>query len=151
MLKIIELLSDTYASASVVRGCCLWWIHLYVRRWDTAAQPMVDSALGLAIVFNGCIYNYPELRKELIGMGYSFFSHGDTEVILKAYHAWGKDCVKHFHGMFAFAIWERDSKRVFMARDRLGIKPFYYYKTDKFMRFASTLPALLKSGGIDAD
>lgn len=116
---------------------------------DHAAQPMVDNELGLVIVFNGCIYNYPALREELKAKGYKFFSHGDTEVILKAYHAWGKDCVEHFHGMFAFAIWERDTKRVFIARDRLGIKPFYFTKDQNFMRFASTLPALLKAGGVD--
>ncbi|MGH1352017.1 MAG: N-acetylglutaminylglutamine amidotransferase [Methyloligellaceae bacterium] len=116
---------------------------------DQAAQPMVDSELGLTIAFNGCIYNYLELRKELQQKGYQFFSHGDTEVILKAYHAWGKECVKHFHGMFAFAILERDSKRVFMARDRLGIKPLYYTSTLNSFCFASSLPALLQSGGID--
>lgn len=116
---------------------------------DHAAQPMVDNTLGLVIVFNGCIYNYQALRRELEAKGYQFFSHGDTEVILKAYHAWGKDCVKHFHGMFAFAIWERDSQRLFMARDRLGIKPLYYQQTEKHIRFASSLPALLKAGGVD--
>ncbi len=116
---------------------------------DQAAQPMVDSALGLVIVFNGCIYNYPELRKELKAKGYSFFSNGDTEVILKAYHAWGKDCVKRFQGMFAFVIWERDTKRVFMARDRLGIKPFYYIRDNQSLRFASSLPALLQTGKVD--
>ncbi len=116
---------------------------------DDAAQPMVDEDLRLVIVFNGCIYNYPELREELKEQGYKFFSHGDTEVILKAYHAWGKDCVKRFQGMFAFAILERDTKRVFVARDRLGIKPFYYIKDEKSMRFASSLSALLKTGDVD--
>src|ERR1700677_3739769 len=89
-------------------------------------QPMIDPQLGLAIVFNGCIYNYPELRRELVAKGYSFFSHGDTEVILKSYAAWGPRCVERFNGMFAFAIWERESGRVILARDRLGIKPLYY-------------------------
>ncbi len=116
---------------------------------EQAAQPMVDDELDLVIVFNGCIYNYPELREELQGKGYNFFSHGDTEVILKAYHAWGKDCVKRFQGMFAFAILERKTKRVFMARDRLGIKPFYFQKNENFMRFASSLPALLATGEVD--
>lgn len=116
---------------------------------EHAAQPMVDNDLGLVIVFNGCIYNYPELREELIDKGYKFFSHGDTEVIIKAYHAWGKECVQRLKGMFAFVIWERDSGRIFIARDRSGIKPFYYTKTDKCFRFASTLPALLQSGDVD--
>jgi asparagine synthase (glutamine-hydrolysing) len=116
---------------------------------EKARQPMVDAELGLTIAFNGCIYNYPELRKDLEAKGYRFFSHGDTEVILKAWHAWGTECVKRFHGMFAFVIHERDSGRVVMARDRFGIKPLYFARNGKSMRFASFLPALLKSGDID--
>jgi asparagine synthase (glutamine-hydrolysing) len=116
---------------------------------DAAQQPMVDPALGLSIAYNGAIYNYPELRAELEGKGYRFFSHGDTEVILKAYHAWGLDCVKRFNGMFAFAIHERDTGRVILGRDRVGIKPLYYTRGDGFLRFASSLPALLRAGGVD--
>jgi len=116
---------------------------------EHAQQPMIDSQLGLGIVFNGCIYNYPELRKELQGLGYTFFSHGDTEVILKAYHAWGMDFVQRLIGMFAFAIWERDSGRLLLGRDRLGIKPLYYAETPGALRFSSTLPALLAGGGLD--
>lgn len=114
-----------------------------------ARQPMVDAALGLTIAFNGCIYNYPELRAELEARGYTFFSRGDTEVILKAWHAWGKDCVNRFHGMFAFVIHERDSGRVVMARDRFGIKPLYLAETSSGVRFASSLPALLAAGNVD--
>lgn len=116
---------------------------------EQAQQPMIDSELGLGIVFNGCIYNFRDLRSQLRALGYRFFSDGDTEVILKAYAAWGIDCVEHFHGMFAFAIWERDSGRVILARDRLGIKPLYYTELAHGLRFASTLPALLATEGID--
>ncbi|MGB0670489.1 MAG: N-acetylglutaminylglutamine amidotransferase [Rhodospirillales bacterium] len=116
---------------------------------EKAQQPLVDADLGLAIVFNGCIYNHHELRAELQAKGYSFFSTGDTEVILKAYHAWGRDCVKHFHGMFAFCIHERDSGRVMLGRDRLGIKPLYLAETPGKLRFASSLPALLKASDVD--
>jgi asparagine synthase (glutamine-hydrolysing) len=112
-------------------------------------QPMVDPALGLGLVFNGAIYNHHPLRKELEGMGYTFHSEGDTEVVLKAYDAWGADCVSRFKGMFAFAIWERDSGQTFFARDRLGIKPLYYSVDRSRLRFASTLPALLRAGGLD--
>jgi asparagine synthase (glutamine-hydrolysing) len=115
----------------------------------TGQQPMIDSDLGLAVVFNGCIYNFRALREELIGLGYRFFSTGDCEVILKAYHAWGLECVQRFYGMFAFAIWERDSRRVVLARDRLGIKPLYLAEIGKSLRFASSLPALLRAGGVD--
>jgi asparagine synthase (glutamine-hydrolysing) len=112
-------------------------------------QPMIDPQLGLAIVFNGCIYNYRDLRGELIAKGYNFFSQGDTEVILKSYAEWGPRCVERFNGMFAFAIWERNSGRVVLARDRLGIKPLYYTEAPGRLRFASTLPALLAAGGVD--
>ncbi|CAO3457329.1 Asparagine synthetase [glutamine-hydrolyzing] (EC 6.3.5.4) [Azospirillum argentinense] len=116
---------------------------------EAAQQPMTDPELGLGIVFNGCIYNYPELRAELEAKGYRFFSHGDTEVLLKAYHAWGRRFVERLYGMFAFAIWERDSGRVTLGRDRLGIKPLYLSETAGRLRFASTLPALLAGGDID--
>src|SRR4051794_38821465 len=115
----------------------------------TSQQPMLDSELGLGIVFNGCIYNFREIRRELLDKGYRFFSEGDTEVILKSYHAWGKACVRRFKGMFAFALWERDSGRVVLARDRLGIKPLYYTEDRDRFRFASSLPALLAGGDID--
>ncbi len=116
---------------------------------EHSRQPMVDSALGLTIVYNGAIYNYVELREELRAKGHLFFSKGDTEVILKAYAEWGESCVERFNGMFAFAIHERDSNRVFMARDRLGIKPFYYADSGDVFHFASTLPALLHVDGLD--
>ena len=116
---------------------------------EKARQPMVDAMLGLTIAFNGCIYNYPELRRELEAAGYSFFSTGDTEVILKAWHAWGEACVERFNGMFAFVIQERDSGRIVMARDRFGIKPLYTAQSGNRLRFASSLPALLKAGDVD--
>jgi asparagine synthase (glutamine-hydrolysing) len=116
---------------------------------ERAAQPMTDPALGLSVVFNGCIYNYRTLRSELEGLGYAFFSNGDTEVVLKAWHAWGERCPERFNGMFAFAVHERDSGRVILARDRLGIKPLYYAESSGRLRFASTLPALLAAGGVD--
>jgi asparagine synthase (glutamine-hydrolysing) len=112
-------------------------------------QPMIDNELGLGVVFNGCIYNFRELREQLKTRGYRFFSQGDTEVIIKSYHAWGADCVRRFKGMFAFAVWERDSGRVVLARDRLGIKPLYYTEGPDFFRFASSLPALLAGGDVD--
>lgn len=116
---------------------------------EAGAQPMVDSELGLSLAWNGCIYNYKELRQELSGYGYRFFSHSDTEVLIKAYHRWGDDFVSHLFGMFAFAIVERDSGRVLLGRDRLGIKPLYLTEDNHRVRFASTLPALLAGGGVD--
>ncbi len=116
---------------------------------EHANQPMVDQELRLVLVFNGAIYNYKELRSELKGLGYHFFSHGDSEVILKAWHAWGERCVERLHGMFAFAIWDERKKSLFLARDRLGIKPLYYSLDDQRLRFASNMQALLAGGGID--
>jgi asparagine synthase (glutamine-hydrolysing) len=116
---------------------------------DKAAQPMVDAGLGLAAVFNGCLYNYRELRAELIADGYRFFSTSDTEVLVKAFHRWGDACVERFAGMFAFAVAERDTGRLTLARDRLGIKPMYLARDAGRLRFASTLPALLAGGGVD--
>ncbi|MFO7541353.1 MAG: N-acetylglutaminylglutamine amidotransferase [Thiobacillus sp.] len=110
-------------------------------------QPMVDTSAGLALVFNGTIYNYPELRADLVTRGHTFFSDGDTEVILRAYAEWGEACVERLHGMFAFAIWNRE--KLFLARDRLGVKPLYYNATAGGFRFASTPQALLAAGGVD--
>jgi len=117
---------------------------------ERAAQPMVDPQLGLVVVFNGCVYNYRELRAELEAAGYAFFSRSDTEVVAKAYAHWGADCVQRFRGMFAFAVAEIDSGRLVLVRDRLGIKPLYVADLPGGrLRFASTLPALLAGGEID--
>ncbi len=114
------------------------------------AQPMVDSELGLAAVFNGCIYNHAELRLQLESHGYRFFSTSDTEVLLKGWHHWGDRFVEHLAGMFAFCLVDTASGRALLGRDRLGIKPLYLADTHRGLRFASTLPALLAGGGVDA-
>jgi asparagine synthase (glutamine-hydrolysing) len=119
-------------------------------------QPMHDPDLGLTVAFNGCIYNYPELRQQLLGLGYRFFSHSDTEVILKGYREWGERVVDHLKGMFAFAVTEMDSGRVVLARDRLGVKPLYWCDVEDAdgggaFRFASSLPALVAAGGVDTE
>ena len=115
---------------------------------EASGQPMIDSDLGMSMVFNGAIYNYPELRAELEALGYRFFSGGDTEVLLKGYHAWGENLLPKLNGMFAFAVWERDKQSLFIARDRLGVKPLYLSRTGERLRFASSLPALLQGGDI---
>ena len=117
---------------------------------DRSNQPMADPDLGLTLVFNGAIYNYRELRRELLGKGYRFFSEGDTEVILKAYAEWGEQCVEHLIGMFAFAIWNTRTRSLFLARDRLGIKPLYYSRTARAFRFASNSQALLEATDVDS-
>jgi asparagine synthase (glutamine-hydrolysing) len=116
---------------------------------DAAAQPMVDDDLGVAVVFNGCVYNYRELREELRGQGYAFRSTSDTEVALAAYHRWGEQFAEHLVGMFAIAVVDRRRDRLVLVRDRLGIKPLYLAEAPGVLRFASTLPALLRAGGVD--
>lgn len=116
---------------------------------ERAHQPMLDTAHGLAVVFNGTIYNFHALRDELTGLGHTFRSAGDTEVILRAYRQWGDDCVRRLQGMFAFALWDRGRRRLLLARDRFGIKPLYYSLDGQRLRFASNPQALLAAGGVD--
>lgn len=116
---------------------------------EAGSQPFVDTALGLTVVFNGCIYNYAELREELAAKGHSFASTADTEVVLKSWAEWGPGAIDRFNGMFAIAIHERDSGRVVLVRDRFGIKPLYLAEIAGGLRFASTLPALVRAGDID--
>src|SRR5439155_515119 len=119
---------------------------------ERGAQPMVDPHLGLAVAFNGCIYNYQQLRRELAADGYSFASTSDTEVLLKGYHRWGGRFVEGLAGMFAFVLVERASGRAIIGRDRLGIKPLYLAEgPEGSLRVASTLPALLAAGDVDTE
>ncbi|KTG15936.1 MULTISPECIES: N-acetylglutaminylglutamine amidotransferase [unclassified Guyparkeria] len=112
-------------------------------------QPMVDRERGLAIVYNGTIYNHPALREELQGLGHRFASTGDTEVILTAFRQWGPAAVERLDGMFAFAIWDMRDESLFLARDRQGIKPLYHTVGEGPLRFASSIPALLAAGNVD--
>ena len=116
---------------------------------EHSAQPIVDDAAGLALVFNGTIYNYPELREQLRAKGHRFVSSGDSEVILRAYAEWGEDCPSRLEGVFAFAIWDSKQQQLFLARDRFGIKPLYYSFSNGCFRFASTSQALLAAGDVD--
>ena len=113
---------------------------------------MVDSPLGLTVVFNGLHLQLPSsFAPSWSPLGHRFFSTSDTEVIGKAYAVWGLDCVDHFLGMFAFAIFEHATGQLILGRDRLGIKPLYLDQTPDRLRFASTLPALLAGGGTDTE
>ncbi len=111
-------------------------------------QPMSNVDGSLWIVFNGEIYNYIELRSELQALGYIFHTQSDTEVILNAYHAWGMDCLNRFNGMWAFALYDKRKNRIFCARDRFGIKPFYYHFNDGRFLFGSEIKTLLGHSGI---
>lgn len=110
---------------------------------DDGKQPMHYADQGLTITFNGEIYNYIELRDELISLGYPFHSKSDTEVILAAYQAWGKNCVHRFNGMWSFALFDKRNNEIFCSRDRFGVKPFYYAVTDDFFAFGSEIKQLI--------
>ena len=109
-------------------------------------MPMHDPETGNWIVFNGEIYNFPLVRSELEELGHRFVSRGDTEVLLKSYGQWGEACLDHLVGMFAFAVWDPRRERLFLGRDRLGVKPLYYYASSGLFLFASEVRALLASG-----
>lgn len=106
-------------------------------------QPMIGLNNQYTIVYNGELYNYNDLKTQL--KDYPFKTKSDTEVILAAYHKWGYDCVNHFNGMWAFALWDNNRKELFISRDRLGVKPLYYYKNDRGVIFSSEIRALLAS------
>ncbi|MEO5365755.1 MAG: asparagine synthase (glutamine-hydrolyzing) [Magnetococcus sp. WYHC-3] len=112
-------------------------------------QPMADASGRFWIVFNGEIYNFRELRSELASLGHVFSTRTDTEVILEAYKRWGRRCLERFNGMFALALWDRGTRELFLARDRFGKKPFYYYPLpDGGVAFASELGALLQDPAV---
>lgn len=130
-------------------------VHLAHRRLSIidpahGAQPMHTQDGQLIVVFNGAIYNYLELRRELVAKGHPIQSYSDTEVLLYAYREWGEHCVERFIGMFAFAIWDKKNASLFCARDRIGIKPFYYHFDGERLTFASEIKALLIAGDIRA-
>ena len=118
---------------------------------DSANQPMIDAETGNVLIFNGEIYNFRELRSELQGLGHTFSTSSDAEVLLKSYSHWGTSCVGRLRGMFAFAVWDNKRNQLFAARDRVGIKPLYFTIIDrpggrKVVLIASQLRAILASG-----
>ncbi|MFI0416529.1 MAG: asparagine synthase (glutamine-hydrolyzing), partial [Candidatus Thiodiazotropha sp.] len=116
---------------------------------STGHQPMSDNTGKYWIVFNGEIYNYKELKIELERKGYKFTTTSDTEVIIYLYKEYGSECVNHLNGMFAFAIYNENEKSLFLARDRMGIKPLYYTKTKEGFYFSSEIKAILEYGDVE--
>ncbi|MGE3522679.1 MAG: asparagine synthase (glutamine-hydrolyzing) [Candidatus Dadabacteria bacterium] len=107
-------------------------------------QPMANDDESIWITYNGEVYNFSEIRSELVVKGYAFKSNSDTEVIIKAYEEWGIECVHKFIGMFAFGIWDRKKKKLLLLRDRAGVKPLYYYRKNGLFLFGSELKALME-------
>ncbi len=132
-------------------GTALGHRRLSIVDLATGAQPMTNEDESLWITYNGEIFNHADLRPDLERAGHRYKSRSDTETVLHAYEQYGKQCVRQFRGMFAFAIWDRAHNRLFCARDRLGIKPFYYFWNGRLFAFASEIKALLEHPEISAD
>src|SRR5712672_1983320 len=165
---ILEFARDTRANPALLREMCQIIAHrgpdddgfhsdgpaaIGMRRLSivdlaTGHQPISNERGSLTIVFNGEIYNHLALREKLVARGHTYRTHSDTETIVHLYEEYGPDCVQHLRGMFAFAIWDRDKKTLFIARDRLGIKPLYYLLTSERLLFGSEIKVLLAHGSI---
>jgi len=118
---------------------------------NASNQPFEDQEAKLSMVYNGCIYNYKELRNKLVKKGYVFKTSGDTEVVLKSYIEWGHECLKRFEGDFALAIWNSKKRSLFLARDRFGVKPLYFSNSNNFFRFGSSLQSIIAKKDIDLE
>jgi asparagine synthase (glutamine-hydrolysing) len=137
---------DSFASSEGTPNLALGWRRLSIIDLSpTGHQPMTNREQNVWIVFNGEIYNYIELREELRAKGYTFRTRSDTEVIIHSYSAWGKEFVHHLNGMWSFALYDVAQGRLFCARDRFGIKPFYYLWDGTTFLFASEIKALFES------
>lgn len=137
------------AISEVAEGYAMAFAHRRLSIIDLSEaghQPMCDSTEKLWITYNGEIYNYVELREELRQQGHVFLTQTDTEVILAAYKAWGISCLERFNGMFAFVLFDRQKQELFCARDRAGVKPFYYINTKDTFAFSSEYKAFIKAG-----
>ena len=118
---------------------------------SSSNQPYQDNEAQLILVYNGCIYNYKKLREILEKNGHTFRTTGDTEVVLTSYKEWGYDCLKKFEGDFAFAIWDNKKRKLFLARDRFGVKPLYYHHSKNFFRFGSNIQSLIVKEDINLE
>jgi asparagine synthase (glutamine-hydrolysing) len=133
------------------RNAGLGHLRLSIIDLSTGDQPMANEDGSIWLVFNGEIYNYQELREQLLAKGHVFKSRSDTEVIIHAYEEFGEDCVSRLRGMFAFALWDSKRRRLFIARDRVGIKPLYYFHNAKAFYFASELKAIIADPAVPRD
>ena len=128
--------------------CALGHKRLSIIDPEGGKQPLANEDESIWITFNGCIYNYEDLARQLRQKGHRFRTHCDTEVIVHAYEEWGEDCVNHFNGMWGFALYDVREQRLFCSRDRIGVKPFYYAWDGKTFTFASEIKALLAAGAV---
>ncbi|MDQ8040033.1 MAG: asparagine synthase (glutamine-hydrolyzing), partial [Rickettsiella sp.] len=134
-----------------VLGVSLGHQRLSILDVEGGKQPFVSNDGQIVLIFNGEIYNYLSLRNKFIKENFPIISHSDTEVIVYAYKKWGIDCLNYLRGMFAFALWDKTKRRLFCARDRLGIKPFYFFFNQEKFIFASEIKSILASNRINAE
>ncbi|TFE30663.1 asparagine synthase (glutamine-hydrolyzing) [Cohnella luojiensis] len=156
MTETLELRGPDAAGTWLSRHCAFGHRRLSVMDPANGAQPMVRPAKGVdnhdcVLVYNGELYNAPELRKELQDLGYRFRTTCDTEVLLLAYVEWGQECVEKLNGIFAFAIWQTHEEKLFMARDRLGVKPLFYRREEGRLLFGSEPKAILAHPEVPAE
>ena len=150
MLNKIKSRGPDYSGFKIKDHICLGHSRLSIIDLSSASnQPFEDKEADLSMVYNGCIYNYVDLRNKLIKKNHSFKTSGDTEVVLKSYIEWGKECLNMFEGDFSLAIWDIKKRSLFLARDRFGVKPLYFSYSKKFFRFGSTLQSLIVNKDID--
>src|SRR5579863_9881907 len=133
------------------RNCGLGHARLSIIDVGGGGQPMANEDDSVWIVFNGEIYNFQPLREQLLARGHKFKTHSDTEVIIHLYEEYGPDCVKHMRGMFGFAIWDERRQRLFVARDRVGIKPLYYCQTRDALYFGSELKSIIADPAVSRE
>ena len=131
--------------------CSLGHSRLEVIDLETGDQPMANEDGSLHVVFNGEIYNFQELRRELQSAGHEFRTRSDTEVILHGYEEWGEAVVERLDGMFAFGLWDGPRQRLLLARDRAGKKPLFVYRDDRVLAFGSEIKAIFEVEGLDGD
>ncbi|MBN8703081.1 MAG: asparagine synthase (glutamine-hydrolyzing) [Bacteroidetes bacterium] len=147
-----EINSNTTLDSYVDKSADLLFGHRRLSIIDLSAnghQPMFDSESGNWIIFNGEVYNYVEIKQELEGLGYSFRTKTDTEVVLKAYHKWGKDCLSRFNGMFSIVIYDKNTRQLFIANDRFSVKPLYYYSTTQEHIISSEIKQIVHYQNVD--
>ena len=152
--EMVASLGHRGPDASAVYGhgaMALGHARLSIIDIEGGAQPMLAAGGRLAVTFNGEIFNYLELRQELASLGYRFATRSDTEVLLHAYDAWGEQCVERFNGQWAFAIWDARERRLFLSRDRVGIRPLFYTRAGNSLLFASEIKALFTHEGVARD
>lgn len=153
MLKTMERRGPDGQGVSVSGPCCLLHSRLAIIDPEGGSQPMRAGGNGqvYTLVYNGELYNTRELRRELETLGHTFTGHSDTEVVLHAYIQWGEGCLERFNGIFAFAVWEEGAQKLFLARDRIGVKPLFFSPEPDRLIFASEIKTILACPGVKAE